>query len=72
MNPKVHHRIHNIPPPVPVLNHIDPVYVAPFNLSKIQFNIILPSTPESYDILDYRNLYAIISSECIHTKRFWK
>jgi hypothetical protein len=39
-NPKVHHRIHNSPPPVPILGRIFPP-----NLSKIHFNIILPSTP---------------------------
>jgi hypothetical protein len=28
-NPEIHHRIHNSPPPVPLLNHIDPVYDDP-------------------------------------------
>ena len=29
----------------PILSQIDPVYVSPSNLSKIQFNIILPCMP---------------------------
>ena len=39
-NQKVHHRIHNSPPPVPILSKIDPVYAPKFKLSKIHFNII--------------------------------
>ena len=47
MNPKVHRRVHKSPPPVYILNQISPVYAPLPNLSKIDFNIIFTSTPES-------------------------
>jgi hypothetical protein len=46
-NPKVHHRIHNSPPPVPVLSQLDPIYTPPANLLKIHSDPILSSTPWS-------------------------
>jgi hypothetical protein len=46
-NPKVYHHIHKSPPPVPILSQIDSFYAPTSNLSKINFNIILPSTPGS-------------------------
>jgi hypothetical protein len=46
-NPKVHHRIHNIPPPVTILSQLDPIYTPPVNLPMIQSDPILQSTPWS-------------------------
>jgi hypothetical protein len=48
-NPKFHFRIHNIPPLVPILSHMNLFYTFPPCFPKVHFNIILPSTPRPSD-----------------------
>jgi hypothetical protein len=43
-DPNVYYRVHNSPPPVPILSQINSVYNTPFYFSKIHFNSIAPPT----------------------------
>jgi hypothetical protein len=41
-NPKIHHRIQNIPLPAPILSQLNPLHTHPANLPKIYSDPILP------------------------------
>ena len=48
LNPKVRHRIHEIPSTLPLLSQINPFHASSSPFLKLHFHIILPSTPTYY------------------------
>jgi hypothetical protein len=72
-NPRVHHRVHKSPPPIPFLSHLNPHH-SQAAVPKIHSASILPSTPRSSEWslsfgLFYQNslrLYTSLLSHACH------
>ena len=70
-NPKVPHRTHKCPPPVPIISQLHPVPKIPSHFLKIHLNIILPSTsgsPQWSLSLRFPNQNPVHTSPLPHTR----
>ena len=70
-SPKVPHRTHKRPPPVPILSQLHPVPTTPSHFLKIPLDIILPSTsgsPQWSFSLRFTNQNPVHTSTIPHTR----
>jgi len=68
-NPKIHYRIHNRPPPFPILSQINPIHVPRFHFLKSHFNIILSLRLRPPRDLSPHQNYVFTSPSHIHDTR---
>ena len=69
-NPKIHYRLHECPPPLPILSQLDPVQTPTSHFLKIYLNIILPlklGSPKWSHCLRFSHQYSVYASPLSHT-----
>jgi len=52
-NPKFHYRTQNRPPPVPIMGQANPVHIPTSHLLQIHPNVIHPSTPKVFPVVNF-------------------
>jgi hypothetical protein len=70
-NPKVHHRIHNSPPRVPILSQIDPVRAFQSRISKMKHSEFCPGIVRTLDFIGWRQILNVLERDVAGNERCW-